>query len=170
MSESQFRAKASEYCRKTEGRIPEFNSSFGCGQEGYVWPIQGGISAIKVFERRRNYENELACYQILGDHKITEIYGFNIPELLGWSDELLVIEITIVKPPFILDFGKSSLYFKPEYPSDAEAHYQRQLEETFGEYLPQVELALSFLESLGIFYIDASGNNIKVDGLPLQPP
>ena len=27
--------------------------------------------------------------------------------------------MTIVKPPFILDFGKARLYFKPEYPPDA---------------------------------------------------
>ena len=168
MLESQFRAKASEYCRKSQGRKPVFNSSFGCGQEGYVWPIQGGVSAIKVFERRRNFENELGCYKILDDHSVTEIRGFNIPQLIDWSDELMVIEMTIAKPPFILDFVKSSLYFKPEYPSDAEDHYQRQLEDTFGEYLPQVELALAVLESFGIFYIDASGNNIKVLGLPLE--
>lgn len=161
-------ARASEYCRKSDGRKPEFNSSFGCGQEGYVWPVEGGVSAIKVFERRKNYEIELGCYEILDAHKVTEVYGFNIPQLIGWSEELLIIEMTIVKPPFILDFGKSSLYFKPEYPSDAVDHYQRQLEETFGEYLPQVELALSYLESLGIFYIDASGNNIKVEGLSLE--
>ncbi|WP_145077639.1 hypothetical protein [Aureliella helgolandensis] len=64
---------------------------------------------------------------------MTAIRGFNFPQLIDWSDELMVIEMTIVKPPFILDFGKSSLYFKPEYRSDAEDHYQRQLEDTFGE-------------------------------------
>lgn len=158
-------ARASEFCRKSGGRKPNFNSSFGCGEEGYVWPIEDGISAIKVFNLRKNYDNELGCYRILKAHDISEIHGFNVPQLLAASDELLVIEMTIVKPPYILDFGKSSLYFKPEYPSDATAHYEAKLEETFGEFLPQVELAFAFLEGLGIFYIDASGNNVKVEGL-----
>lgn len=109
-----------------------------------------------MFERRRNYENELGCYQILGQHQVTEVQGFNIPQLLGWSDELLVIEMTIVKPPFILDFGKSYLFFPPEYPSDAEEEHQRKLEDTFGDYLPQVELALSFLQGIRGLVIQAA--------------
>ena len=167
MSESEFQARASEFCRKRAENKPLFHSRLGIGQEGYVWETLAG-SAIKVFERRGNFEDELKCYQILKDFEITKIHAFNVPCLLDWSDDLRVIEMTIVKPPFILDFGKARLYFKPEYPTDAVDYHERQMEETFGEWLPQVENALAYLESLGIYYVDANLRNIKVDGLP--PP
>lgn len=59
MSESEFQARASEFCRKRAENKPLFHSRLGIGQEGYVWETLAG-SAIKVFERRGNFENDAA--------------------------------------------------------------------------------------------------------------
>jgi len=33
------------------------------------------------------------------------ILGFHVPQLLGADDELMAIEMTIVSPPYLLDFA-----------------------------------------------------------------
>ena len=62
-------------------------------------------TAVRAFERRKNYIDELACYQRFKAKRVTHLSGFAVPELLGFSDELSIVEMTIVQPPYLLDFG-----------------------------------------------------------------
>ena len=100
--------RAKLYCEKRFCE-PLFNSQLGWGQEGYVWETSQR-SAIKVYRENGeiNFNREFRCYRILAEHGITELKGFNIPQMIDSESRLLVIEMTIVSAPYILDFGKAN--------------------------------------------------------------
>jgi hypothetical protein len=75
------------------------------GQDGIVWQTAlDRNSVIKAFYRQESYESELACYQRLADRRVEVIKGYHIPALISFDDELLVIEMELVQPPFIPGF------------------------------------------------------------------
>lgn len=80
--------------------------SLGFGTDGGVWSTDRS-TAIKVFSRTKNYAIELESYRRLQEAGITDLIGFTVPELFGWDDELLVIEMSLVKPPMSWTSGKS---------------------------------------------------------------
>jgi hypothetical protein len=57
----------------------------------------------------KNYQDELESYKRLKVADIHRLSGFDIPRLYGCDDTLQVIEMSIVQPPYLLDFGK--VYF-----------------------------------------------------------
>ncbi|MEM7477033.1 MAG: hypothetical protein AAF483_18775 [Planctomycetota bacterium] len=82
---------------------------------------------------------------------------------------MLVIEMTIVEPPYILDFGK--VYFddrKPDFSPEVLADYEAECAEWFGENWSVVQSALSSLESFGILYVDARPSNLDCTGLKIS--
>jgi hypothetical protein len=108
MLETNLQIRAVEFCTKKGLRFDE-RARLGDGTDGRVWEVageSGGQSALKVFERSKNYHNELQCYQILQRNGVVSICGFNVPELVDFDDDLLALQMTIVQPPYILDFGK----------------------------------------------------------------
>lgn len=117
---------------------------------------------MKASENEDNHFRELSCYERLGFYKIIEINGFAVPELIDYNDNLLIIEMTIVQPPFILDFGKAYLDSKPPYFYDA--HVMRDWEEgeqeRWEERWPIVRKLVSALQSFGIYYMDLNQRNI----------
>ena len=123
MIESDFRLRAANHCGAVIRKL-------GSGQEGYVWETTNK-SAVKVFEREQHFNTELKCYQILQFHGVNEIEGFQIPELVSYSEEQLLIELTIVSAPYLLDFGKCR-FSPPDYPSDAVEHYEKRCQDDFG--------------------------------------
>lgn len=64
---------------------------------------------------RSTYERELAAYRRLHEIGWEQLHGLNIPHLLNFDNERLVIEMTIVHPPFLLDFGKAYVDRPPPY-------------------------------------------------------
>lgn len=90
----------------------------GYGQAGCVWRTKPNKTAIKAFERQRNYSVELQVYQRLSREGITDIFGLAVPRLYDYDDDLLIIEIGIVEPPFILDFEKCHLDVPPDFPAE----------------------------------------------------
>ncbi len=77
-------------------------------------------TAVKFFDLRDCYERERAAYLILMEGEIDMVLGHSIPELVSYDDDLPAIEMTIVKPPFLLDFA--SAYPEedaPDFPQDA---------------------------------------------------
>ena len=109
---------------------------FDGGQDGSVWHSDRN-TVIKVFERRENYEHELECYLRLKDAKLGwKIHDFNVPALQDCSAEHLVIEMGIVEPPYILDFGKA--YFKrrrPQFSPEVMRDEIVRQKEIWGDYL-----------------------------------
>lgn len=161
--ETQFKERALEYL----GEYESINEKLGSGQEGFVYRTSRK-TALKVFEREQNFNAELKSYQILQALQVEQIEGFSIPQLLGFDEDRLVIELTIVTAPYLLDFGKVH-FSPPDFPSDAVAHDLQRCEEDFGEYWPIVLSALYDLQSMGIWYVDAKPSNINWDGLKIAP-
>jgi hypothetical protein len=41
--------------------------------------------------------------------------GFHVPEVTRCNDAILVIELTLVTRPFVLDFARACLDFPPDF-------------------------------------------------------
>lgn len=87
----------------------------GYGSDGAVWKTNRR-TAVKVFHSGKIYAVELECYHRLQEAGITEICGFAVPRLSSFDDKLLIIEMSLVNPPYVLDFGKVWLDRQPYYP------------------------------------------------------
>jgi hypothetical protein len=118
-------------------------------------------TAIKVFLREPAYQTERDCYLIFRDSNITDIYGFAIPRLIDFNDELRVVEMDIVQPPYILDFGKVYLNRPPpHFSTETIAEWHEQQRETWGDHWPIVQRILAKLQRLGIYQLDPRPGNI----------
>lgn len=119
-------------------------------------------TAVKVFVRPENYETERDCYRLLLEKNITEVHGFAIPRLIDFHDGLKVVEMDIVEPPYILDFGKAYLHRPPPHFSAEvlQESYESQLE-LWGKYWPLIRKILGKLQALGIYHVDPSPRNIR---------
>lgn len=80
--------------------------------EGNVHP---GASALKLHEAEESYARERDVYRRLAEHRIDQVCGFDIPAMIDCDDELWVLEMTIVKPPFVFDFAGAWLDWRPEF-------------------------------------------------------
>ncbi|TWU06236.1 hypothetical protein [Stieleria varia] len=156
--------RAKEFCKLREMTLDQAHL-LGQGQEGYVWSTSNE-SAVKVFERARNFETELECYQILHNESVHELDGFTIPRLLDHDNELQVIEMTIVSPPFLLDFGKAYIGRRPDFTEEVMSDYESDREELFEGNWPLAWGVVSSLEKYGIYYWDARPGNINCKGHP----
>src|SRR5688572_30292791 len=89
---------------------------FGWGNQGTVFETDAQ-SAIKVIQREECYLRERDVYRLLRDRRVKakDIRDCNFPELINYNNRLLVIEMTIVKPPFIVDFASAYLNRKPDF-------------------------------------------------------
>jgi len=114
------------------GILVDYERRLGVGQEGFVWKTNRD-SAIKVFDRSENFARERACYEILRERRIFSIRGFTVPEYLDSDERLRVIEMSIVSPPYILDFGKAWVNERPDFPQESLHEHQLETEEMFGE-------------------------------------
>lgn len=144
----------------SQARNRAIQKPLGEGIDGNVWQTDKKTAA-KVCIRRNNYENERECYRLFLHKGITDIHGFAVPRLFDFDDRLMAIEIAIVQPPFILDFGKVYLNRPPSYfTEEMRQDTRRELEELWGSHWPVIRKLLSRLESLGIYYLDARPKNI----------
>ena len=82
------RAKA--FCDYRQN-TPKLETELGWGQEGFVWETTRG-SAIKVYrpDAQLNFNRELRAYGILSQSNISNIGGFEVPQLLD-HDQLLQV-------------------------------------------------------------------------------
>ena len=74
-----------------------------------------------------------------------------MPQLISFDDELLVIEMTVVEPPFIPDFAGAYIGKAPDFPPEVIEQWRMEKREEFGDRWPEVESALDWLRSrLGV--------------------
>jgi hypothetical protein len=124
-------------------------------------------NAVKFFDSKILYRRELRAYQILRQRDIDEINGFQIPRLLRNDDELRAIEMSVVRPPFLLDFVSSYMFeefarlgFTDEIMQEREAHWA----EVFGDRWSAVQdICNAFTRATGLVLLDLSLNNIKFE-------
>jgi len=128
--------------------------------DGEVWESTRQ-TAIKAIRRERNYILELECYTRLSRDNVSRISGFSVPRLVGSDDRLQVIEIKIVTPPNILDFGKVHFDRRPDYSPETWQEWLDERRELFGDHWPRVEALMAALSSgYGIYYMDPKPGNI----------
>jgi len=134
--------------------------SLGFGNDGAVWATSLG-TALKVYERENNYSRELACYERLFETRTYSIGRFKLPTLIDCESDLLALEMTTVKPPYLLDFGKSYLDQPPDFSAEVLSEWEAERSSWFepGQW-PRVQSALAQLRSIGIYYFDAKPANI----------
>jgi hypothetical protein len=157
--------RASEYAQH-HGLV--LGKQLGFGVHGIVFVAksqpQSGVpasqSAIKVHRQEPDYRRERDVYLRLQTNGITAIHGCHVPELVRYDDGLLIIEMTIVAQPFVLDFAGAFLDSTPDFSDEVMAEWRAEKVEQFGSRWHEVEAIMHFLRGLGIHFIDVTPNNI----------
>lgn len=158
-SERELRERAKRYAESRAIQVI-LEGKLGNGTDGFVWTTSRK-TALKAFERPRPYDSERDAYFRLSQHGITRTGRFSVPQLIDLDNDLLIVEMSVVSQPFILDFGKVYIDQPPDYEP---GHWEESLEasaELFGrDQWPEVEEALGTLQNLGIYYVDVKPKNI----------
>jgi hypothetical protein len=156
--------RTDEYCRR-QGLVPVRRLGFGV--HGSVFAAQsrinGKTTAIKSFEGERFYLRERNVYLRLKEFSVTHVRNAAVPELVGFDNELWIIEMTIVTRPFVLDFAGAYLDLPPDYSDEVLADWETEKKEQFGARWPEVRSILNELESYGVFMSDVNPGNISFE-------
>jgi hypothetical protein len=131
----------------------------GSGTDGIVWK-SNRRTAVKALFREPGYWNERDCYFRLNEYGVDAIDGLQVPELISYHDDLLVVEIGIVSPPCILDFDKVRIDRPPDFSEEVMRDCAEKGQFEFGEKWPRVQAILETLESFQIYYLDPRPGNI----------
>jgi hypothetical protein len=142
----------------------ELAETLGSGKDGIVLVAkrkdQPGKIGLKAFRSPAAYRREKGVYQRLQTLGVITVLGFNVPQLIGHDDALLLLEITIVDRPFVLDFAGAHLDARPYFPQEVWADWEAEKREQFEEHWPTVQEVLGKFETLGIYLLDVSPGNI----------
>jgi hypothetical protein len=161
---------ARAYASKHQLRLAE---RLGFGMHGIIFAAEDnsktGNTAVKAHHSLDPYLRERDVYLHLKAKEVAQIIGFNVPQIVRFDDELLVVEMSIVTRPFVLDFAGAYLRGVPEFSEDAWATWEADKQEQFESRWPEVQEVLAALEALGIHMVDVTPSNIAfADGL--DPP
>jgi hypothetical protein len=137
----------------------------GFGIHGTVFAVEDntkpGFFAVKFHREQRPFESECRVYQRLCEEQTTRILGFNVPQLLSFDEEFRAIEMTIVRPPFLLDFAGARLDEAPDFSEDALRQWGEEKAEIFGERWPEVARILAALQAFDVYLLDVNPRNIS---------
>ena len=132
----------------------------GFGRDGNVYATSDG-TAVKAHGLRESFEKELLCYIRLKSNLVENILGLRVPQLLDADERLMVIEMSIVTRPFLLDFASGYLDVAPDFPAETMEEWRAEKMEQFGDRWPDVEAVLEVLRSrFGIHLLDIHPWNI----------
>ena len=138
--------RARDYCDR---RGYSIDSRLGDGTQGSVYvniPSHSSSRidqvAVKFHDREIAYNREPGVFLRLRDLQIEEMRGHMVPQLISCDDGLLAISMTIVSPPFCLDFGGAHLDRPPDYSPEVWADWEEVKSEAFEENWPHVKRIL----------------------------
>ncbi|MEM8875979.1 MAG: hypothetical protein AAGD32_17170 [Planctomycetota bacterium] len=135
----------------------------GEGKDGAVWRHDGGLCA-KIHHVRDVYFRELHCYRRLRARRIRHVLGLRVPQLIDHDDDRLIIEMSIVTPPFLLDFASAYLDTPPDFPAEVLTQWHEELEGRFGPRYGDVLSVLNELKrTAGIHLFDVHADNLKFE-------
>jgi hypothetical protein len=135
--------------------------ALGSGVEGFVFQSSDS-TALKVFTHVEKFNIELAAYQRLHARGIIEVLGFAIPRLVNFDPNLLVIEMTIVQPPFLLDFARARLDSPHDFVEEQEEAWWEQIQANFGDRFQVAQDVFYALQRIsGIYYYDLAPRNMN---------
>lgn len=138
-------------------------SFLGEGKDGIVF-ASDARSAVKLHYRDHTFINELAVYRRLAEYRVTHVNGFMVPELLSWDRPRRLIEMSWVRPPFVLDFAGSRLDEPFDFEPEVWEMWHEQREEEYGERWPKVlGIIYAFEQRFGIFLDDISPRNVRFE-------
>ena len=100
-------------------------------------------------------------YLRLQAHKISQIDGFNVPQLLFFNDQLMVIEMQVVTRPFVLDFAGAYLDKRPPFDDDQLREWEEDRKEVFGDDWTKVRGLMASLRGIGIHLNDVKPGNVS---------
>lgn len=80
-----------------------------------------------------HYARERDIYLRLFQLSVTVVCGFHVPQLVDFDNQLRVLEIGIVQPPFALDFAGAYLDETPDFSPEVWAEWEEQKREQFGK-------------------------------------
>ena len=138
----------------------------GEGKDGVVFKTYRR-TAIKFVTSLEHYTRELRAYRLLNDINVLTVCGHAVPKLLRYDNDWRAIEMTIVRPPFLLDFV--SAYTDEEmdrldFDDDIWLEREQTWAEHFGQRWEHVkEIRRTFHELTGLTLLDLSLNNIRFD-------
>jgi len=143
-----------------------FVARLGEGKDGEVFQTDG-MTAVKFLGSLEYFHREERTYRILADIGVKQIAGHFCPFFVRSDDTLLSIEMTIVRPPFIVDFVSAytdeeleRLNFTDDVINERETFWQ----ERFGQRWPKViEICGEFHRLTGLTLLDLSHNNIRFE-------
>jgi hypothetical protein len=142
--------------------------SLGFGKDGWVYATNL-FTAIKVYRSTSLFQAERDCYLRLQELNVVEVLGHAVPAFVAADDHLLALEMTLVQPPYILDFASARLDFPPDFPDDVLAQWELDRQDEFGPRWPHVKFIIHIFEqNFGIYLLDIHPRNITFS--PNQPP
>lgn len=151
------KAKASEYCKRHGSRI---SYELGFGTQGVVYKTEHN-TALKVYDLKQGYCREKAIYHRLRDRQVFVVNGMNIPRIVGWDDDLMAFEMSIVHVPCVLDFGGAYLDKAPEHMVRDDMWFEQKKEE-FGKHWDEAQAVIREIEYRADIYLaDVNSGNIK---------
>lgn len=169
MDDEELRALVKAYAAKRGQRVAEF---FGSGLHGMVCLLEDntrpGQTALKIHRYPEPYQQERSVYERLRERGVSEIrlwngQVFQVPQLLHADDTALALEMTVVTPPYVLDFASSDLDARRELPEGGWEQWEARWEEEWGEQWETVQLVLAWLQSIGVFMLDPSPSNVRFE-------
>jgi len=138
-------------------------ASLGCGHDGDVHSTRTK-TAVKFFRTPEDFHRELSVYQRLRECAVDEVLGHALPQLLSWDEELLALEMSIVRKPYLLDFASAYLDWPPDFSPEALEEWSQRKAKEFGRHWPKVQLILAFLgDQYGVYLTDIHRGNIAFD-------
>ena len=160
-------ARVREYAKRHALALVD---EFGHGVHGSVFAAESqpeksaGLLqwAVKVHKNEADYRRERDIYLRLEENDVTQIRGCDVPQLMRFDDEFLIIEMTAVRRPFLLDFAGAFLDKAPDFSDEVMADWLAKKREQFGARWPEVAAILRVLEGFGIHYMDVSPKNISL--------
>lgn len=153
-TETELLLRLKRFARKRRSHLV---SQLGCGFDGLVCSTSRN-TAIKAFRFPQLYVNERDVYRRLTQKGVTTVDDFQIPFFKDYDDDLRVIEMTIVEPPYILDFAAARLDQRPHHDP---AEWNEAGRELFEHNWKRVKLAIFGLEQYGVFLTDLRPSNIN---------
>ena len=133
----------------------------GPGQDGVVME-SSAFTAVKLFDRQDRFTREAEVYRLLLARGIQTVAGHNVPRLLNVLPSLMVLEMTIVQRPFILDFAGAKLPHEvPDFGEEIMAEHHDHLRELFDDrWTDALHVAEMFRLATGYTLLDIHPGNI----------
>jgi hypothetical protein len=133
----------------------------GAGVDGVVLSTDVA-TAVKSLKYEFLYRQELAVYRRLEERHVDKICGFWVPRLIDHHDELWIVEIEFVVPPFIVDFATAGVDADPlqKYSPEELEEWLESRRELFEDRWPTAMNILHGFREFGIYLVDLKPGNI----------